>query len=281
MVAADVITENDTIDGPHGPIPVRRYSPPDATPSISAMPIVWVHGGAFVSGDLDQPESHVVALELAKAGFPVVTVDYRLAKFSPFRGRGVVGTASSSVHFPVPVDDVLAVVNEVQRDAPSGIILGGASAGACLSASVVLRLAERGAEPPRGLFLVYGTFHATLPKRPRELVMRIGGRRRWLHTPRFIGLLNLYYAGSRAALRDPFAFPGGHPLHGFPRTLLVDADLDAMRASGSQFARELSAHNVAVDYRVVSGTTHAFMNRPKDPGFDVGIHTIVEWARRI
>jgi acetyl esterase len=281
MAAAGVITHNDTIDGPHGTIPVRRYSPPEGTPSISALPIVWVHGGAFVSGDLDQPESHVVALELAKAGFPVVTVDYRLAKYSPIRRPGLAGGASSSVHFPVPVDDVLAVVEEVQRNAPHGVILGGASAGACLSASVVLRLAERGAEPPKGLFLVYGTFHAKLPKRPRELVMRIGGRRRWLHTPRLIGLLNLYYAGSRAALRDPFAFPGGHPLRGFPPTLLVDADLDAMRASGSQFARELSAYGVPVDYRVIGGTTHAFMNRPSDPGFEVGMRAIVDWVRRI
>ncbi|MFC5931903.1 alpha/beta hydrolase fold domain-containing protein [Cryobacterium melibiosiphilum] len=51
---------------------------------------------------------------------------------------------SPAVHYPVPVDDVVAVVRAVQREAPNGVILGGASAGACLSAGAVLRMADQG-----------------------------------------------------------------------------------------------------------------------------------------
>lgn len=60
---------------PHGPIPVRRYSPPLGMSPPSSTPNVWIHGGGFFKGSLDQPESHEVARLLAAAGFKVVTVD--------------------------------------------------------------------------------------------------------------------------------------------------------------------------------------------------------------
>ncbi|MFC5931904.1 hypothetical protein D6T64_02025 [Cryobacterium melibiosiphilum] len=66
------------IQGPHGLIPVRRYSPSLGMSPVSFAPIVWIHGGGFFKGSLDQPESHDVARSLAAAGFQVVTVDYRL-----------------------------------------------------------------------------------------------------------------------------------------------------------------------------------------------------------
>jgi len=137
---------------------------------------------------------------------------------------------SPAVHYPVPVDDVVAVVREVQREAPNGVILGGASAGACLAAGAVLRLAADGGDALAGVFFAYGLFHAALPERPPTLRGRLRGRRRFLHTPALLDLLDLNYAGSRTALSEPYAFPGGHALHGFPPTLMVDADRDSLRA---------------------------------------------------
>jgi acetyl esterase/lipase len=52
-----------------------------------------------------------------------------------------------------------------------------------------------------------------------------------------------------------------------------------MRASGEQFARELVAARVSVQYHVLPGTDHAFLNRPGDPGFAAGLRLIVDWAR--
>jgi acetyl esterase len=282
MPGVAVATTTDTIAGPHGPIPVRRYVPPGGV-SSSAVPIVWLHGGAFVKGDLDQPETHDVALGLAEAGHVVITVDYRLTTFLGRRRRfpGPHSPRRSRVHYPVPVDDVVAVLNRVAEEFPAGVILGGASAGACLAAAAALRLAPEGAPAPRGVVLVYGIFHATLPVRAPELRSRLRGRRRFTHTPSLLNLVNLYYAGSRAALAEPHAFPGGHDLTGFPRTLLLDADHDSMRASGGRFAEELAAARVGVDYHVIADTDHAFLNRPDDPGFTVGLRLIAEWARRV
>jgi acetyl esterase/lipase len=68
-------------------------------------------------------------------------------------------------------------------------------------------------------------------------------------------------------------------LHDFPPTLMIDADRDSMRASGGQFARELSAAGITVDYHVLPESLHAFLNRPHDPSFADGLRLIIDWAR--
>jgi len=281
MTESAVVTFDGSVEGPHGPIPMRRYVPPEGTASISSVPIVWVHGGGFFMGGLDLPESHATAVALARAGFPVITVAYRLARFSPLSLASKAFPRAGGVHYPVPLDDVVAVVKDVQREHPDGIIVGGASAGACLVASAVRRLAGSGEGPVRGVFLTYGFFHAALPTSYRALVSRVKGRRRVTHAPAFLNLANLHYAGSRAALLEPHAFPGGHPVEVFPPTLMVDADRDVMRASGELFAHELQEAGVPVEYHVLDDESHAFLNRPASPAFAEAVGLIAEWARKL
>ncbi|BDZ44471.1 hypothetical protein [Naasia aerilata] len=52
------------IPGPHGDHPGRVYRMPGVP--ISAG-FVWAHGGAFIGGHLDMPESHWVALSSPRA----------------------------------------------------------------------------------------------------------------------------------------------------------------------------------------------------------------------
>lgn len=269
---------DSTVTGPHGVIPVRHYSPPSDSVPISTKRIVWIHGGGFFKGNLEQAESHEVGRALAASGFRVITVAYQLATISRFRWttRGL--RRFPAIHYPVPVDEIVAVVREVQRETPTGVILGGASAGACLSAAAVLRLAGDGANELAGTIFTYGLFHARLPKRTRELGLRLRGVRRFVHTPTVLNLMNLHYAGRLSALSLSDAFPGGHPLQGFSPTLMIDADHDSMRASGSRFAQELGAAGIAVDYQVLPGTFHAFLNHPQEPSFAEGIDLIAEWA---
>lgn len=280
-VEADSVRAIDSVvHGPHGPIPVRRYSPPPGSVPQGVTPIIWVHGGAFVFGDLDLPESHEVALALAGAGYTVITVDYRLASIPGPRWPGRASAPSRGVHFPVPCDDVVAVVRATQADFGDGVILGGASAGACLAAAATLRLAEDDGPVVRGIFLAYGLFHASLPRRSAELRGRLRGRRKYTHLPPLLNLVNLNYTRNRAALAHPHAFPGGHPLPGFPAALLIDAESDSMRASGEQFARELETAGRSVEYHVLADS-HAFLNRPHTPAFAEGIRLIIAWAGRL
>jgi acetyl esterase len=271
--------ENEVVRGRHGPIPIRRYLP--ETPVAGASPLVWLHGGAFSYGGLDQPESHAPALALAAAGRPVVAVDYRrVPRWSHIRKpqSGV----SEGIRFPIPLEDVLDVVDQVRSEAVHGrIILGGASAGACLAAAATLRLIREKRPGPAALVLAYGTFHADLPPIPDELRARIRGRHAIAQfRPRTVERMNRNYAGTSEAMRDAIAFPGGHDLSGFPRTLLVDADRDSLRASGGAFAAELDRFNVPVDYEIVAEAPHGFLNRPESGYFATGMATISGWLTR-
>ena len=97
--------------------------------------LVWVHGGAFLGGDLDMLEADGVAREIcARAGAVVVSVDYRLCH--------------GGVTYPVPHDDVVAAVRWVRDYAgrlgvdADRISVGGASAGGNLAAGATLRLRD-------------------------------------------------------------------------------------------------------------------------------------------
>ena len=268
-----VVVVDDTVRGPHGDVPIRRYRP--AVSSV-APTLLWLHGGGFFAGDLDLPESHSVALVLAQRGVPVVTVYYRLG---PLPGMPWIGRRGprGRRRWPVPHDDVVAVHRTLRAESGAGLLLGGASAGACLAAGVTAGLVAAGADTPDGLVLAYGFFHARLP-RDRAVQRRVRGHRRVTHAPWGLDRANRVHAG--AALGEACAFPGGHDLTGFPSTLMVDADRDAMRASGDRFAVELGAAGVALERHVLTESRHAFLNRPSGEDFRQAVDLVVGWAEQ-
>jgi acetyl esterase len=74
-----VHTCGESAPGPHGPVPVRIYTPSREVPAGSPG-LVWLHGGGFIGGDLDMREADWTSREVcAAAGAVVVSVDYRLA----------------------------------------------------------------------------------------------------------------------------------------------------------------------------------------------------------
>src|SRR5690625_7783674 len=60
----DLRVKDRQAPGPHGPVPVRIYTP--TAPAGAPRPVlVWCHGGAFMHGDLDMPEGDHVARGVA------------------------------------------------------------------------------------------------------------------------------------------------------------------------------------------------------------------------
>ncbi|MDR6170763.1 alpha/beta hydrolase [Curtobacterium sp. SORGH_AS_0776] len=261
-----------TVDGPHGPVPVRRYAARRGT--TSATTVVWLHGGGFFRGSLDLPEAQVVASTLADRGLDVVTVGYRLA---PLPGLPVVGGRGprGRRRHPVPNDEVRAVLEVVRGETDGPVLLGGASAGACLAAAVTRTLPD--AARPDGLVLAYGFFHARTP-RDAAVLRSVRGHRRLTHHPALLDRANWNHLGRAGDTAT--AFPGGEDLSGFPRTLMVDAEHDTMRASGDRFADELRSAGVAVDRHVLPAARHAFLNRPGSPDSDRALDLVTAWAAR-
>ena len=268
---------DEVIDGRHGPVPVRRYAA-GAGPSQDKDPLIWLHGGAFSWGGLDQLESHAVACALANEGWPVIAVDYRLAPPWSWIKKPQPGVLPG-IRYPVPLDDVIDVINAIRKEEPRRrLLLGGASAGACLAAAATIRLRDEKKEGPDRLILAYGTFHAALPALTPEIKTRVRGRYGIAQfNPATVERMNRNYAGSLAAMSDPHAFPGGADLSGFPPTLMLDADHDTLRASGQAFRDELKAAGTTIEYRVVADSRHGFLDKPQTPTFPEGIRRIHAW----
>ncbi|MFB4303860.1 alpha/beta hydrolase fold domain-containing protein [Actinomadura sp. NTSP31] len=269
----EMTVENISVDGKHGAVPVRVYAR-----QAGGTPLLWVHGGAFCGGSIDMAESHAVACAIARAGRTVVTVDYRRVPPCNWLRRPKPGSLPG-VRFPVPLDDVSDAFLWVRKQSPTGdAVMGGASAGACLAAAATLRFRDHGAPLPSRLALAYGTFHPRLPSRSAQLASRLRGRHGIVQfRPSTVERMNRNYAGSPEAMTNPYAFPGGAGLEGFPPALLLDADRDSLRASGEAFAAELAAARVPVVHRVVAESAHGFLDKPSRRHFATGIGILVGW----
>ncbi len=236
-------------------IEARLYR--DATAAASGRALVWVHGGAFIGGHLDMPESNWVALELASRGIPVLALDY-------VKCRG-------DVHFPEPSDDVLigwrhalAHAEELFDVGPDSVVLGGASAGGNLTAGIVARLRDTGEEVPSGLVLVYPALHPGEPGRTPDPTAP------WM-------ALAMNYSGRAEVLADPYAWPGIGSAAGFPPTLIVVCEKDGLRPSGEAFAGALADAGVPVTLHLEPDADHGHINEPADPTARPTVEAIVDW----
>lgn len=273
MVDPEVTWRSRKVAGRHGPVRTREYLPAVQRPDAEV--VVWVHGGAYVGGSLRMAESHAVAMDLARTGRPVVAVDYRKVSFLPLLlTRRPVRPHRNN--FPVPVHDVLdAYLDTVGRYPARRVVLGGASAGANLSASATLR-AE--GHRPAGLILAYGAFHVELPSIPAALQASIDAsavRRQF--TAEAYRRITLNFVGDVTVLDDPAASPATAAVGGIPPTLFVDADADTLRASSELYAERLSDEGVPVVATVVKGSSHGFLNKPTSVHYREGLAVMRRW----
>ena len=253
------------IDAPIGDIPARSYRVPS---DRARAGLVWVHGGAFVGGDLDMPEANWVALMIAARGIPVLSLDYR---------KCLHGT-----RYPAPSDDVLAgwqwAVKNSNRLGTSGpdLHLGGASAGANLVAGVAKRLRDGAGQMPRSVILVYPLVHKELPRASSELSTILAAKPSWF-TAESVLEINLHYAGSADTLHDPYAFAANGDVSGLPPHLILNSEADPLRASGEAYAEKIESAGgiVCVDYE--RGTQHGHLNQPGALEGTRSIERIVRW----
>jgi acetyl esterase len=261
-------------------VPVRVYTP--AGRAVAGL--VWAHGGAFVAGGLDDPEADQVARRLAADGIAVVSVDYRLAPLPPAWAAEAGLEPHAGVHFPLPVDDVVAALRWARSRPGADRIpwsLGGASAGAALAASAGLRLRDDG-DPPHALVLAYPVVHAELPPAPegreRELAAVPAHRR---FPPETVRRMSSNYLGAGTGTRPPHAFAGESALESLPPVLIVDSELDDLRASGEAFAADLIRAGVDVHRVCERGALHGHLNDLDDPLALRSIARISRWLTRV
>jgi acetyl esterase len=263
---ARVTVRDVEIAGPHGGVNGRVYrAPGDADAGL-----VWVHGGAFIAGSLDMPESNWVGLELAARGIPVLALDYRKA----LRG----------VRHPVLSDEVLAgwlaaTQDEELLGVPAERLhLGGASAGGNLTTGVVVRLRAGAGPLPASLVLVYPVLHADMPAASPDAVAAVATLPVEMRfTPGFMRAINLNYVGDPAGLTDEVAFPANAAAGGLPPTLILNAEADDLRASGEAFGGQLATAGVEAVTLVEPGTVHGYLDQPGLPAAVASLDRISDW----
>jgi acetyl esterase/lipase len=247
----DVAAQDVLLPSEEGEVPVRMYRPA-ATPKAG---LLWLHGGGFVGGDLDMPEAHVVAAEIAQRGSVLVaSVDYRLA------GNGVT--------YPAPVDDAItawqALVQELEPGTP--IALGGASAGAAIAMSAALRAGAESERAADALLLAYPFVHYPTPTIDAELANEMKEFPPLVRfTPESIAGMVEGYVG-RLTQIPAEAMPGAADLRNLPPTTIVLAEYDDLRPSGELLHRQLESNNAPVTSYLAHGMLHGHLNRL--PGLD-------------
>ena len=257
--------------GPHGPIPVRVYTP---GPGSARRPVlVWCHGGGWARGDLDMGEADGASREIcARAEAVVVSVDYRLA----------VG----SVHYPVPLDDVVSAFTWASTAAksfggsPDHMVLGGASAGANLSAGAAMRLRDDGRELPSSLVLLYPLLHPELPAPSKELADKLAKVTPQMRCgPDILEAFVENYLGGPLSSADAYAMPGLGRLDGFPKTLIVNCEYDGLRASGEKFAQDLARAGSEVSVLTAPWVGHGYVDDPRLVEAQRTLGEVAAWVR--
>lgn len=268
----DCRVEDREVPGPHGSIPVRIYGPEND--ESGRVGLVWMHGGAFMFGDLEMPESDHVARGLVmRVGCVVVAVDYRLAV--------------DGVHFPVPHDDCLAAyqwttehASELGIDAER-VAIGGTSAGGNLAASVALHLRDLGT-PPWQALLCYPVCHAEMPVGSEEAEAAIAQTPPALQFPRpLMREINANYLGPGVEDVSPYAFPAeADDLSGYPPTWIENDEFDSLRPSGEAFGDALRAAGVDVEVVLAPGVPHGHLNQVGLPVAQLSLDRMADRLRQ-
>lgn len=274
----DVPTVDLVAPGPRGNIPVRLYTPEnlvEADENGLRPAFLWIHGGAFIMGDLDMGESHYTACRVAAGtGIPVITVDYRLC--------------NDGAHHPVPHDDCWAVYQWIRSSGhgiptdPERVAVGGGSAGAALAGTVGVRGRDEG-EAPSSLVLIYPLVHVPVPMPDAEHLALLNKLPVLFH-PNAEGnkaLMDNYLGPEGLPAENPgWALPGmTEDMSGLPRTYVENCEFDELRASGELFVAQLREAGVDVECHTVPGETHGHLNVAGLPSARTTCEHISTWLK--
>ncbi|MEU3273301.1 alpha/beta hydrolase [Saccharomonospora sp. NPDC006951] len=216
-------------------VPVRIHLPASTSPSGVLMDI---HGGGFYLGSAAASDVGNRALA-EKLGVAVVSVDYRLAPENPW---------------PAAPDDCETAAlwlaeHAAERFGTRRLAITGASAGATLAMTTLVRLRDRGAaETFEAAALQFGTYDIS-GKTPSG---------RLIAEEYFIEA----YAGAAPDRTHPDISPIYADLTGLPPTLMIVGEDDVLLGDNFAMAARLSSSGVDVDLRVYPASPHGFTHHP-------------------
>ena len=231
------------LPGPHGSITVRRHTPSAPTSSPSGA-LVYIHGGGFTYGTLDEFEVPM-RLIAERAGILTYIVDYQLAP---------------EAKYPVQIEEIEYVVRWLFGNAgeqgidPAKIGVGGDSAGGNMTCVIALKLRDENG--PRLAVQVPLFPEAAFPAGTLAASENRSGL--YLESNGIFEMVRNLVKNTDD-VRHPYLTPlnaGSHA--GLPPAILVTNGFDPLRDVGHAYARKLAAAGNDLTYIHNPDLTHGF-----------------------
>ena len=226
---------------------IREYRPHNMRVAGQPTPaIIHIHGGGMIMSTVESYDQRCSAYARA-TGFPVFSVDYRLAPEHPY---------------PAALDDCFNAYTWLLDNAQSlhinahKISLLGNSAGSGLAAALSLRIRDSKTVPPRCQVLIYPMLDY------RNVVMKPGWEDTWLYWN-----FNDNKTAWDAYLCDIpenspppiYASPAiARDFHDLPDTYICVGTADIFLDEDLDFAARLQAASVKTTLQVIEGAPHNF-----------------------
>ena len=223
-------------------ITLRIYTPKQAAPQASLPIFLFMHGGGFISGDLD---THDVLLRGICNGAKcvVVSVDYRLAPEHPF---------------PAGLEDAYAALLWTSGHAAelggdkTRIVVGGDSAGGNLAASLALLARDRKGPQLQGQWLIYPTVSNRMDT---ESWIKLGDEH--FPTRELNSVMISSYIADGTSIDDPLAAPLWAELSNLPPALVQAGGIDPLSDECRQYAQKLEKSGNEAAFSFIPRTSTA------------------------
>jgi len=239
-------SQDRSIPGPAGEIPVRVYWPREAGSGETLGVFIYLHGGGFVIGSLDSYDSLCRVLA-NMAECMVVSVDYRLGP---------------EHKFPAAVDDGLEAYQWVSDHAHEldgdnrRMAIAGDSAGGNVTAVTAIGIRDEGDIPPLLQVLIYPVAGGA-PETPSHYEFAEG---LLLTRANILWFYDQYLDQPEDAADPRFAPLLAEDLSGLAPALVIVAGYDPLRDEGIAYAERLHAAGVKVELANYEGMVHGFVS---------------------
>jgi acetyl esterase len=251
-VAPDIpleTVEDRTVAGPGGEIPVRVYDPREESGQTPL--VLFFHGGGFAVGSVDTHDGPCRKLAV-ETGYPVVSVDYRLAPEHPF---------------PAGLRDCYATLEWVADNAdeldgdPDRLVVAGDSAGGNLATATALLARDRDGPDIAAQVLVYPVT-GNAPETDSYETNAEG----YFLTADLVDWYRQLYFEDDIDEGNVYARPRlCRDLSGLPPATVLTAGFDPLRDDGAAYAQRLADDGVPVSYHNFPGQIHGFFNMIAEP----------------